>query len=403
MNLDYSISKINYLINFDQRKSLLEQSVPLYGYTPGSEGFKMREESEKNLVKILKTWDSHDWLEFGELTTGILGMLPIPGFNLAMNALSIGFGAANAAVYAAEGDNYSASIALGLALIPGPSTYKLGKQFFAKEGSKELLQKVLMKKAAGKTLTKSEQEILQKGLSELSSNSSVFNATLRESVKKSTRVLFNQKGLDWTFKFLLSTANKPIFKEILIPIYGATVGVDSLYYLYTLTQKPEDRLTLEEKRIKSEFKPLVDLLKNPALIISLISNVLNPSDFEETLEFESLDVSPETLNKAREKLKNRKLKQQESQNKTEGSTDKWIDNVDKGLWLIQRGTESYEDKKGYEGITETIKLIQNKLGITPNGVFDKKMEESVKDFQKNNGLTIDGKIGPKTIKKLNLK
>jgi hypothetical protein len=359
MTLDQNIHKVKFLINYDGRKPLSEQSVPLFGYTAGSEGWKMRAESEEQIIQTLKGWNKHDWLEFAELTTGLLGMVPFPPFALAMNALSIGFGAANAAVYAAEGDPYSASIALGLSLIPGPSTLKLGKEVFGNPGGREVIQKLLLRKAAGETLTTKELNLLNKGLKELSTNSTLFNQTVKNSIKLTFREMFSKKGLEWTLKFLLTPVNKPFFRQVVFPIYGASVGVDSMYYLYTLLQKDEKKRTLEEKRMLSEFKPLVDLLKNPTQIFTLISNLINPEVMDENLEFESLEVSNERLNEGKQKLLAlSKANASQKSGQTEKSSDGFPICVTGELF--KKGNNLYQDKKGLFSFFNNNRVSFNK-------------------------------------------
>lgn len=51
-------------------------------------------------------------------------------------------------------------------------------------------------------------------------------------------------------------------------------------------------------------------------------------------------------------------------------------------------------KKGNKG--EEVKVLQQKLKITTDGIFGSNTEEAVKAFQKSKGLTIDGIVGPKT-------
>jgi N-acetylmuramoyl-L-alanine amidase len=48
----------------------------------------------------------------------------------------------------------------------------------------------------------------------------------------------------------------------------------------------------------------------------------------------------------------------------------------------------------------SVKLVQSKLGLKADGIFGPLTEKAVKDFQKKNKLTVDGKVGPKTWSKL---
>jgi peptidoglycan hydrolase-like protein with peptidoglycan-binding domain len=48
----------------------------------------------------------------------------------------------------------------------------------------------------------------------------------------------------------------------------------------------------------------------------------------------------------------------------------------------------------------TVKLIQEKLGLTADGDFGPGTEKAVKAWQSANGLTADGIVGPATIKKM---
>ena len=55
-------------------------------------------------------------------------------------------------------------------------------------------------------------------------------------------------------------------------------------------------------------------------------------------------------------------------------------------------------KRGSVG--EQVKQIQKALGIKADGIFGKGTEDAVKKFQQENGLVVDGKVGPKTLEKL---
>jgi len=51
---------------------------------------------------------------------------------------------------------------------------------------------------------------------------------------------------------------------------------------------------------------------------------------------------------------------------------------------------------------DSVKILQQKLGVEPLGIFGPKTEEAVKAFQKKNGLTADGVVGKNTWDKLNV-
>ena len=55
-------------------------------------------------------------------------------------------------------------------------------------------------------------------------------------------------------------------------------------------------------------------------------------------------------------------------------------------------------KKGSKG--EVVKQIQKALKLYPDGIFGILTEEAVKEFQRKNGLTVDGIVGPATLAKL---
>lgn len=57
-------------------------------------------------------------------------------------------------------------------------------------------------------------------------------------------------------------------------------------------------------------------------------------------------------------------------------------------------------KRGSRG--EEVKTLQGKLNLIADGIFGPITEEAVEAFQKANGLTVDGIVGPKTWTKLGI-
>jgi len=79
---------------------------------------------------------------------------------------------------------------------------------------------------------------------------------------------------------------------------------------------------------------------------------------------------------------------------------KWIDNLKVNRWVVQKGTQVYDDRTGYEGTKKVIAVIQCKLEMEPDGIFGDDTKDKVEAFQVENGLKKDGKVGKNTIAKL---
>ena len=50
----------------------------------------------------------------------------------------------------------------------------------------------------------------------------------------------------------------------------------------------------------------------------------------------------------------------------------------------------------YNDRNEYVRLLQQELGVDPDGIFGAKTEEAVRVFQQTHGLAVDGVAGPKT-------
>ena len=61
---------------------------------------------------------------------------------------------------------------------------------------------------------------------------------------------------------------------------------------------------------------------------------------------------------------------------------------------------SYILRKGDEG--QEVKRLQNCLSVSPDGKFGPKTEKAVKEYQTQNKLTVDGVVGPQTLKSLGI-
>jgi murein L,D-transpeptidase YcbB/YkuD len=73
-------------------------------------------------------------------------------------------------------------------------------------------------------------------------------------------------------------------------------------------------------------------------------------------------------------------------------------NLKKGLFIADKPALPGIIKLGSQG--ELVRLIQDKLGIKVDGIFGSLTEKAVKEFQRNNGLAVDGIVGQNTWSKM---
>jgi hypothetical protein len=181
-------------------------------------------------------------------------MVPFPPLALAGNLASMGFGLANAGVYAYEGEYYDASIALAFAMIPGPETASMIKKIKNVDG---------ITTVGGKPVLNSKgKEVIEQGVLK----------NWRTALKSSLELTLREKGIEWTFKYLVWLSR--FVKNYYVKFAGIPIAVDTLYYFYTLTLKDEDQLSAQEARDKSDFKPFIDILKNPTQLFPIIFNII---------------------------------------------------------------------------------------------------------------------------------
>jgi hypothetical protein len=191
-----------------------------------------------------QNWTVHEVLETAELLTGLFG-----------NLASMGFGLANAGVYTYEGEYYDASIALAFAMIPGPETASMIKKIKNVDG---------IATVGGKPVLNSKgKEVIEQGVLK----------NWKKALGESLELYAKQNGLEKTLKYVLGITrilNSPI--RVYLSIIGFPIAVDTLYYLFTLAMTEDNKLTAQQQRQKSQFKPV---LKSPKEQIKLAIGLMN--------------------------------------------------------------------------------------------------------------------------------
>lgn len=254
-NIRIQLVEMNRLMSYDRSKVLSEQESiftqqlfnPNYGVLAKPEtAEKWYEDMDFQNLTV------HGALETAELLTGVLGMTPFPPLAFVGNLASMGFGLANAGVYAYEGEYYDAAIALAFAMIPGPETVSMIKQLKKVDG---------ISTVGGKPVLNSKgKEVIEQGVLK----------NWKKALGESLELYAKQNGLEKTLKYVLGVTrilNSPI--RVYLSIIGFPIAVDTLYYLFTLAMTEDNKLTAQEQRQKSQFKPVIDILKSPKEQIKL--------------------------------------------------------------------------------------------------------------------------------------
>ena len=78
-----------------------------------------------------------------------------------------------------------------------------------------------------------------------------------------------------------------------------------------------------------------------------------------------------------------------------------LSSVAAGGALAQDSTPSASSSSGASA-SDTLRAVQQKLGVTADGVNGPRTRAAVRRFQRRNGLTVDGVVGPKTLAALGI-
>jgi len=243
-----------------------------------NQDLKEWKDRQPNPLEFLKDWTIHDWLETAELVTGVIGMIPIPPVALVGNLLSMGFGVTNAKIYADEGNNYDASIALAFALIPGPEVARLGKE-----------------------LSKPGKTIIKDGVQQLTDDGAkliddAVRANWKSALSQSIKLIYKKYGFEYFMNYMMLIYRRlPRMAQFYITIAGTPLTFEQLYYLWTLSLKPEEQLKEKEKIAMSQLKPVMDMLRRPdKFVLTCVTAFINWLRGEDVSVVKN--INPEAVN-----------------------------------------------------------------------------------------------------------
>lgn len=259
---------MNIIITESQCKRILieqPESRFSFGYNPWSKDPNNLRDSMKRQQEFIS--DVSDFIyenRHGLLDIASVGAAFIP---IVGPFISIGLELGNAALYASEGDEYSAGLTLAFTLIPGGQLIRRipAIKNMTKGGLRQLMKKVSNPKTA-KTLTKTEKELM----GQVNKESKWLRLTAtRELTKKITIGLLKKlnlpKIINLFYYFGLKYPKTFSVTSIGLQLGGIWYSYDKLAGIYGLKNNNEKDVK-KQKELNSEFdlnkdKHIEDIMK----------------------------------------------------------------------------------------------------------------------------------------------
>jgi hypothetical protein len=355
--------------------------------------------------------DTHDALVLISLTSGLLGMLPSP-LSPVLLGISLASDLANATLYFNEGDKYTAGILAALSIIPGHQLFQQIKNLktlekVGIEEAKRLLQ--LNSRNLG---TQAERRTARQIIQEFLTNAKkVTPLVVTETLK---RILTNlsKKSLKFVMNFLwvLFAGSKSLLDQTLI-IGGIAMSFDKIYCA-VFSDDPK----MMSLRNNNSFAKIIKLVENNQEEIK--QQLLSLNDVKSKLKSQiekgehvqyvgSEKMNYEILSEFRKKHKETLKKQKQSELMPPTFDDvlsKKISSITNKPVTIHKGQKGQTIKKlqsylidlGYEYILTGMGYLE----LGGDGNFGEWTEDTVKEFQKDNSLSVDGIVGFETLTKI---
>jgi peptidoglycan hydrolase-like protein with peptidoglycan-binding domain len=395
----------------EQPDSKMPFQIEKYGYNPNNpSSLEPALQKQQNHLRSLIGMDAHDWLVLISITSGIFAMIPSP-LSPILFGISLTSDIIDAAKYIQEGDKYTGGLFLALAIIPGHQLIKELKHAntFKKLGKEGVTE--LIKKSKLGTITKKESKILKQAVGELGNESEVLVRLTNQIVKQNILKNLGKKSLKFLINllFLLKSVGTStgklglqiagiyyLFDEIYLAIFA-----DDIKELDVRKYGKVQQLIALIKKDENYFKELL-IRENIALLDEAIKKGIDLTLINPT---ETVKVS---LEKFKQNIKNNEQQIRQKMIKPpsfEMVLSKKINPETKKLYTIKKGQNGeiiHEIQKllvkaGYEDILAGYYENQPEA---VDGFFGDNTETSVKEFQKDNGILVDGVIGSQTLKLL---
>lgn len=220
--------------------------------------------SPKNVmgtINWMKSWDKHDWLNFVEITTSLLAVIPQPAAPITspiLLGISTTAGVANALEYFKEGDKYTGGLMLAFSVIPAGQLVKTlrGSKTYMRLGTAKSIEVINAAKSG--TATSSELKIAQELVEEIAPHADeLAKQTITYTIKKTLQEL-PKKSLSFVIKLCLIMYRLGVFGiKAGVTIGGTFLSYDLMYR--ALNYKNKKNMSLREK---NEMAKSYDLIMN---------------------------------------------------------------------------------------------------------------------------------------------
>ena len=370
----------------------------------------------------MRTWDTHDWLTFVDITSGLLGSIPSPASGVLLG-ISTAACLADGGLWVDEGDNYMGGLVLSFCLIPAGELALMSPRIARSiaKGKKTALDTIKKGRELAKkrTLTETEKAIVKEAdelMSELSKNATkIAKATQKNFVTKFIANVIAKGG-----KAILGTAL--LLSKMSWAIGRPFVLLGGIYYTYdeiylAMYGTDEEKMQL---RNNSGFQTLVKYLKlvanqekvineASAYIQGNASPIAEHSDEIVTVDVEKKDeVIQEFKQKTIELLKKQKEEKERSPS-FEQVLSKKIDPRTEQPYAIREGLKGSSVGK-IQQMLEKLGYGETLRGYDPNEKkkavdydFGENTYDAVGLFQAGNNLKFTGIVDYETLKTLQIK
>jgi len=386
----------------DRRVGITNKNMDSLGLNPKSASDIKKYESSVSPTLSNLDWNTHDWLSFVEIATGILGVIPSPA-SIYLLGISVSAGVADGLLYLQEGDKYMGTMMLALSIIPGgelKAVFKNSKVFITRgvEGCGKLIKKY----KSGSKLTKTEVKDLTKLSEEFVGNASILNKLMTKNLSNKILQTLSKQSPKFLINLILILKRLGIIKlsEISLKIGGLVYGLDKLYlYVFRDNQKDLDQRTRNEIRAsingllgyEKEVKEYLMITAKDGLekLIKSGKSVTIPEPKETRDKFfeEAIKRESEKIQKVNIKPSSPSLQSVLTNNSIikMGQSGESVKKIQKMLYEI-----------GYDHLLTAFETLSN----WNDGIFGENTKDAIITFQEDNSLVDDGIVGKKTLTKL---